>query len=34
MLHLTNLEVVEAILMVEQEPPPLDFRERGNSFIE
>ena len=32
MLHLTNLAVVEAILMVEQKTPPLNFRECGNRF--
>ena len=34
MLHLSNLTVVEVILMVEQEPPPLDFREGRNSLTE
>ena len=34
MLHLSNLAVVEVILMVEQEPPPLDFREGRNSLAE
>ena len=34
MLHLSNLTVVEVILMVEQKPPPLDFREGRNSLTE
>ena len=34
MPHLSNLAVVEVILMVEQELPPLDFREGRNSLAE